>query len=249
MKISKFSAILVALTFTVVMGCHHNAPMTKTNPQPPAIKPPSPSATLTVTPDTVDRGQPAELAWKTQNATTVNIEGIGTVSASGSRKISPASSTTYHLTASGDGGSTDASARLTVNIPTDTTSRLTDEQLFAQNVKDIFFSYDNFEIRPDETQIANADANFLEQHPNIKLLIEGHCDERGSEDYNLGLGENRATAVKETLVQRGVSADRIRIISFGKEKPFCTTAENESCWQQNRRAHFVFSNEQITVSN
>jgi peptidoglycan-associated lipoprotein len=243
MQISKSCAILVAIAFTIMTGCHHTPVVTKTDkPQPPTITSPSPSATLTVTPDTVDRGQTAELTWNTQNATTITIDGIGTVSASGSRKITPPSSTTYHLTASGAGGNADASARVTVNAPIDTTSRLTDEQLFEQNVKDVFFSYDNFEIRSDELQIVNTDAEFLAQHPNMKLVIEGHCDERGSEDYNMGLGENRASTVKDTLAKHGVSPDRVKIISLGKEKPFCTTSETESCWQQNRRAHFVFSN-------
>ena len=189
-------------------------------------------------PDTVDKGQPAELSWNTQNASTVTIDGIGTVPATGSRKITPDSSTTYHLTAQGEGGSTDASARITVNIPTDTTSHLTTRQLFEQNVKDVFFNYDNYDIRDDELQIISADADFLAQHPEIKFVIEGHCDERGSEVYNMGLGENRASKVKDTLEQHGVSADRIKIISYGKERPFCTTGEDESCWQQNRRAHF-----------
>ena len=243
MKIRTLCAFSLALVFAMIMaGCHHNTPVAKTNTITPKITPPSPTATLKVTPDTVQKGQSAELSWSTQNASAVNIDGIGTVSASGTRRITPASSTTYHMTAQGDGGSSEASARITVNMPTDTTSHLTDEQLFAQNIKDIFFNYDNFDIRLDETQTANADADFLHQHPNMKMLIEGHCDERGSDVYNMGLGENRATAVKELLVQRGVTADRIKIISLGKEKPFCTTAEDESCWQQNRRAHFVFSN-------
>ncbi|HEY6348756.1 MAG TPA: peptidoglycan-associated lipoprotein Pal [Candidatus Angelobacter sp.] len=243
MKIYRLSALLLAVAFAIIMtGCHHNTPVAKTNTQPPKITPPSPSASLRVTPDTVQKGQSAELSWNTQNAATVTIEGIGAVSASGTRKIAPASSTTYHLTATGDGGNSEASARITVSIPTDTTSSLTEEQLFEQNIKDIFFNYDNYDIRQEETQIATADAEFLAKHPNIKLRIEGHCDERGSEDYNMGLGENRASAVKQLLGQLGVSADRVKIISLGKEKPFCTTAENESCWQQNRRAHFVFSN-------
>lgn len=241
MKISKFSAILVALTFAIMTGCHNPPKMTKSPEQTaPTITAPSPSATLTVTPDTVERGQSAQLTWTTQNAKTVTIDGIGTVSATGSQKITPPSSMTYHLTASGEGGSTDASARITVNVHTDTTANLSDEQLFAQNVKDVFFSYDNFDIQQDELQIVSADAAFLAQHKNMKLLIEGHCDERGSEAYNMGLGENRASVVKDALVQHGISPDRVRIISYGKEKPFCTTAEEESCWQQNRRAHFVF---------
>src|SRR5579864_845627 len=243
MKLSGFCALLLAVAFAAIMtGCHHNTPVATTGTtQPPKITPPSPTATLKVVPDTVDKGQSAELSWSTQNAATVTIEGIGTVSATGTRRISPASSTTYHLTASGEGGNSEASARITVNIP-DTTSRLTDEQLFAQNIKDIFFNYDNFDIRQDEKDVAGADADFLSKHPNIKLVIEGHCDERGSDEYNMGLGENRATSVRQLLIDHGVSADRIKIISLGKEKPFCTTAEDESCWQQNRRAHFAYSN-------
>jgi peptidoglycan-associated lipoprotein len=241
MKMTKYCATLVALSFMFMIGCHHNPAMTKTTP-PPTPTPSSPSATLTVTPDTVDRGQSAQLAWNTQNATTITIDGIGTVSASGSKTVTPARSTTYHLSASGQGGSTDANARVTVNMPPEkVSSSLTDEQLFAQNMKDVFFNYDNFEIRQDELQIVNTDASFLAQHPNMKLVISGHCDERGSEAYNMGLGENRASTVKDTLIQHGVSADRIRIISYGKEKPFCTSAEDEACWQQNRRAHFALT--------
>lgn len=243
MKINKLSAIFIALVFAIVTGCHTTPKTTKNDvTTPPTIKPPAPSASLKVVPDTVDKGQPAELSWNTQNASTVTIDGVGTVSASGSKRITPDSSTTFHLTAQGDGGSTEASARITVNIGPDKTTRLTDEQLFAQNVKDVFFNYDNYDIREDELAIVNADADFLVQHPNMKLVISGHCDERGSEVYNMGLGENRAGKVKEILEQRGVSADRIKIISYGKERPFCTTGEDETCFQQNRRAHFAFSN-------
>ncbi|HEY6972286.1 MAG TPA: OmpA family protein [Candidatus Angelobacter sp.] len=242
MNINKYCALLLAVAFAItVTGCHHQAPVVKNDAQPPKITAPSPSATLTVRPDTVDRGQPAELSWNTQNASTITIDGIGTVAASGSQKITPASSTTYHLTAKGDGGNTEANARVTVNIPDDSTSRRTKQQLFEQNIKDIFFSYDNFDIRPDDAQAADADAQFLAKYPDIKFVIEGHCDERGSDVYNMGLGENRATAVRQKLIDRGVSPDRIKIISLGKEKPFCTTAEDESCWQKNRRAHFVFN--------
>jgi peptidoglycan-associated lipoprotein len=113
--------------------------------------------------------------------------------------------------------------------------------LFVQNVKDVFFAYDKYDIRPDEQQAVNADASFLAQHPKITVLIQGHCDERGSDEYNMGLGENRANQVKESLVNHGVSADHIKIISYGKEKPFCTASETEDCWQQNRRAHFAFA--------
>ena len=116
---------------------------------------------------------------------------------------------------------------------------LTEEELFAQNVKDIFFSYDNADVRADEQPLVSSDAAFLASHPAIKVLIEGHCDERGSDVYNLSLGESRADKIRNALIQQGVSADRIKVISFGKERPFCSSAENDACWQQNRRAHFV----------
>src|SRR5215472_8822080 len=114
MKIERFCALLLAVAFAIVMtGCHPVKPVVKNDTQPPTITPPSPSATLKVTPETIDKGQPAELSWTTSNATTVAIDGLGTVAASGSKKITPASSTTYHLTAQGDGGSTEANARVT----------------------------------------------------------------------------------------------------------------------------------------
>ena len=116
---------------------------------------------------------------------------------------------------------------------------LTDEQLFAQSVKDIFFSYDNAEVRADEQTVLSSDTAFLVGHPGIKVLIEGHCDERGSDEYNLTLGESRADKIRNTLIHDGVSSDRIKVISLGKERPFCSSTENETCWQQNRRAHFV----------
>jgi len=103
----------------------------------------------------------------------------------------------------------------------------------------VFFAYDSYDIEPQYKSVLQADARFLQQHPNISFLIEGHCDERGSTEYNLALGDNRANATKQALVQLGVAASRIQTISYGKEKPFCTQS-NESCWQQNRRAHFVY---------
>jgi peptidoglycan-associated lipoprotein len=106
-------------------------------------------------------------------------------------------------------------------------------------VKDVFFDYDKYDIRPDQQTAIQANAQFLAQHPNINFTIEGHCDERGSTEYNLALGDNRANAVKNALVQAGVNGSRIKTISYGKEKPFCTES-NEQCWQQNRRGHFVY---------
>lgn len=119
------------------------------------------------------------------------------------------------------------------------TPELTNEQLFAQNVRDIFFSYDNADVQAAEQPSLSADAVFLAGHPALTVLIEGHCDERGSDEYNLSLGESRADRIRSALINGGVSAERIKVISYGKERPFCSSAENDACWQQNRRAHFV----------
>ena len=234
-------AILLAFTLSACSHTIKNSAADKTPPHPVTPTTPAPVAQITVTPLNVERGQSAELSWNTQNATTITIDGIGSVSASGSQKITPANSTNYHLIATGQGGTAEANARITVK-PKDIVSDLTLEQLFARDVKDLFFAYDTSDIRPSDEQIVAADAEFLKKYPNAKFVIQGHCDERGSEEYNLGLGESRAGRVREALLKQGISADRIRIISYGKEKPFCTTAENESCWQQNRRAHFVLQN-------
>lgn len=158
--------------------------------------------------------------------------------------MSPTDSTTYTLTAKGDGGTQTATARVTVNTPPPPPPpqqpSVSDEELFSQNVKDIYFNYDNSDIRGDQQASIQADVAFLQQHPNISFTVEGHCDERGSTEYNLALGDSRASSVKNALVAAGISADRIKTTSLGKEKPFCTES-NEACWQQNRRGHFVYS--------
>jgi peptidoglycan-associated lipoprotein len=173
----------------------------------------------------------------------VTIDGIGAVASTGTQTVTPAASTTYHVTATGPGGSVDANARLTVTAamapPAPAAPDYTEEQLFAQSVKDIYFDYDKYDLRAEDKATIDADAAFLKAHPSIRFTIEGHCDERGSTDYNLALGDNRANAARTALVNAGIPASQIRVISYGKEKPFCTES-TESCWQQNRRAHFVY---------
>src|SRR5207245_5305953 len=114
----------------------------------------------------------------------------------------------------------------------------TEEELFAQNVRDIFFDYDKYDIRADQAGAVQADAQFLNQHSHINFTVEGHCDERGSTEYNLALGDNRANAVKNALVQAGVSASRSKTNSYGKEKRVCTAA-NRQRRQQNRHVQLV----------
>ncbi len=236
----KTFALLVAFAGVLSLaGCAKKAAKV-TPPPPPAPAPAAPTAALAANPDVIQRGQSTELTWQTGNANEVTIAGLGTVPPSGSRMVSPSESTTYTLAAKGPGGTKDVSARVTVNAPiAKATPSPTDEELFSKNVKDVFFDYDKSAIRPDQTPTVQNDAVFLAQHPSIKVLVEGHCDDRGSEEYNIALGTNRAESVKQALVQQGISAERIKTISYGKEKPFCTQ-DNEQCWQQNRVDHFVF---------
>ena len=162
--------------------------------------------------------------------------------ANGTKQVTPTDSTTYHLVAKGSGGTQDATARVTVNAPPPptVTAGPSEEELFAQSIKDIYFDYDSESIRGDQQASIQADAQFLNAHPGISFTVEGHCDERGSTEYNLALGDRRASSVKMALTSAGVVAGRIKTISYGKEKPFCTES-NEACWQQNRRGHFVYS--------
>jgi peptidoglycan-associated lipoprotein len=184
------------------------------------------------------------LTWQTTNATDVSIDGIGAVQPNGSQQVTPADSTTYHLMAKGAGGTQEATARVTVNAPPPPPPppqpSASEEELFAQNVKDVYFDYDSDTIRPEQHSAIQSDVAFLNQHSTIQFIIEGHCDERGSTEYNLALGDRRANAVRNALTSAGVNASRIKTISYGKEKPFCTES-NETCWQQNRRGHFAYS--------
>ncbi|HXP40530.1 MAG TPA: peptidoglycan-associated lipoprotein Pal [Candidatus Acidoferrales bacterium] len=242
MKQHTLKAVATVFTMSAILmlgACHKKA----APPPPPPPAPPSPTASISVSPDTIQAGQSATLSWQTSNATDVSIDGIGAVQPSGSQQVNPTDSTTYHLTAKGSGGTQDATTRLTVAPPPAATtappSSATEEDLFGQTVKDVYFDYDKSDLRPDQQTAIQSDAQFLNQHSNINFTVEGHCDSRGSTEYNLALGDQRASSVKSALVSAGVSANRVKTISYGKEKPFCME-ENESCWQQNRRGHFVY---------
>lgn len=127
---------------------------------------------------------------------------------------------------------------------------LTEEEIFERKsldqlnaerpLSDVFFDYDESGIRDDARAPLQADAEWLQKWPSTRITIEGHTDERGTAEYNLALGERRGTAVKDYLVSLGVAADRMIVVTKGKETPFCTES-NESCWQQNRRGHFIIT--------
>jgi peptidoglycan-associated lipoprotein len=107
-------------------------------------------------------------------------------------------------------------------------------------LSDAFFDYDQADLREDARSALAANAEWLKKYPSVQVLMEGHCDERGTAAYNLALGERRANAAKDYLGSLGVDGSRLRTVSYGKERPFCTES-SESCWQQNRRAHFVIT--------
>jgi peptidoglycan-associated lipoprotein len=228
----------LATTLLLVTGCAKK-PVAKVTPPPPPA-PPQPTVTLNVYPSDINQGQSAKLTWEAQNATDVTLESIGNVEANGSKSVTPSESTTYRIIAKGPGGTSDASARLTVSVPPPVTSEVqpTLQELFARNVKDAFFAFDSYQLDTEASQLLASDAQFLQQHPELRFTVVGHCDERGSEEYNLALGASRAEAVKQALAAQGIDGQRVATNSVGKEQPFCTES-NEECWHLNRRGHFT----------
>lgn len=125
---------------------------------------------------------------------------------------------------------------------------LTEEEIFLKKTLEeinqekplamIHFDYDRYNIRPDAVPVLEANASWLKKYPTVKILVEGHCDERGTEEYNLALGEKRAKSTMDYLVSLGIAADRIRIISYGKSQPL-DPGHDETAWAKNRRAQFL----------
>lgn len=229
--------VLGLVTVLGALGCGKKNVKTADVP-PPAS--PAPTASLSIEPSSIEKGQSAQLTWQTENATEVEIEGIGTVQASGSQPVAPEASTAYRLTAKGPGGQQETTARVTVSEPMAVEPPVTDsdEQLLGASVRPIYFDYDRYNLRADQETTLRSNTEFLRSLAHIQIVVEGHADERGSTEYNLVLGESRANSVKERLIQAGISPERITVVSYGKERPFCNESE-ERCWKENRRAHFV----------
>jgi peptidoglycan-associated lipoprotein len=210
-------------------------------------------ASFAVEPTTVARGQSAVLRWSVTASNNVTIDhGLGTVPASGTLSVQPFDTTTYTLTASGLNGDTSATTTLTVTVPPPppastiptepSTRRGTLESRVQSDLQDALFDYDSNNIRDDARAALTADAAALKRifadFPSAVVIVEGHCDERGSAEFNLALGDRRASAARDFLQQLGVPADHLKTISYGKERPACTEAD-EACYQTNRRAHFA----------
>jgi peptidoglycan-associated lipoprotein len=146
----------------------------------------------------------------------------------------------------GPGGSASDIARVTVNIPAaPPTSEGTGRSNVTstgiggiESLRDVLFDYDKAEIRSDSVADLQLSVNWIKANPNVRITIEGHCDDRGSEEYNLALGDRRANVVKEFLLNQGVPANRINTVSYGEERPQCRE-ETEACFAKNRRAHFT----------
>lgn len=233
-----------------VAGCGKKV---QNEPAATAIAPPTavaPTAHISATPTAIRAGDLIELSWTTTDATTVSIEGLGTVPASGRKTLSLESTTTFRLIARGDGGTSQDSVKVVVKraqVKEKTEEQkpapavkvaMNEEELFKANVQDVYFAFDDYSLTDEAHSILSKDADFLVQHPNMDVFIGGYCDERGSVEYNLSLGEYRAESAKKALIMGGVWEKRIRVTSFGKERPFCTES-NEECWAKNRRAHIT----------
>ena len=254
---------LTAVLFTTVMllgaaSCKKKVPAPPPPPPPraepapaptPAPKPQAPRiANFTAEPSAIQRGQSSTLSWSVANATTITInQGIGNVQANGTRSVNPGNTTTYTLTASGPGG--EDSRTVTVSVtnppappPPPPTARISGADMLSREAQDAYFDYDKSDIRDDARRALTADADLLKRifasDATFTVVLQGNADERGSAEYNLGLGDRRAISAKDFLVQLGVPADKLKTISYGKERPVCTNA-TEDCYQRNRHVHLA----------
>jgi peptidoglycan-associated lipoprotein len=237
-------ALPMAIAGTMILaGCQKHAASSTPAAQSKATTPPAaPTVTLKASPGTITKGGSTALIWSSSNANQLTLyPGVGTVAAEGTQRVSPNDSMTYTLRATGPGGVATATATVDVamsSVGSGPTAMANADQPFNVIVKDAYFDFNKSDLRPDAREALMHDADYLKAHPDIKITVEGHCDDRGGEEYNLGLGDRRAAATKQYLVSQGLSPNRIQIVSFGKEHPFCTT-DNDACWQENRRGHLV----------
>jgi peptidoglycan-associated lipoprotein len=254
-----FSLILVACLLAV--GCGKKkapvlppAPLDNSSGS-SARTAPAPTAVLEVEPSRILIGEKAILRWRSTGATRAEIApGAGSVETTGTMEVSPTVDTLFRLNVAGIGGEATATAKLTVMPSRDDDALggrrpgVTSEDLLPSmndrinEIRDVYFGYDQSDIPASEQNTLIQNASLLKMlfadYPNGRILIEGHCDERGSNEYNLALGDRRASIVRDFLVAQGVPAANMRTVSYGEEKPQCN-APSESCWSKNRRAHFT----------
>ena len=251
---NKRKIILLALGFCFLLfavACKKKVASLPPPPPPPTTKetpPPPPKPVISVftaTPSSIERGQSSTLKWSVNNATNVTIEpSVGSVQPGGSRQVFPNRNTTFTLTAKGPGGTAEDTTSVSVTVPAPTAAAAPPGKSFSDLVsaetKDAYFDYDKSTLRADARTALHQDATALrdifKSFQGAKVTVEGHCDERGSAEYNLALGDRRAKEARDYLVEFGVPAVQLTTISYGKERPQCTE-HDEECWQKNRRAH------------
>jgi peptidoglycan-associated lipoprotein len=204
----------------------------------------APVIEFSAVPNRIEPGEPVELRWAVRDASTAFVDqGIGSVPArQGSRRIFPARTTRYKLIATGPAGSASASVLVNVLVPAAQAPPRTLTERLATEVQDVYFDPGKSEVREDSRAVLGEDAKALTRilydFPGIEILVEGHCDESGSADYNLELGFRRAESVKRLLENLRVPGGRLKAISRGETSPQCTEA-TEACRAKNRRVHFT----------
>lgn len=236
----------------LVGGCKKAEPVAD-NVAPPPPPPPAPAAmataSLTAEPSSIERGQSATLKWSSTNAVSAELnQGIGAVQVTGSREVFPTRSTEYVITVKNkDGKTSSARANITVRQPAPPPPEPKKEDPYntisaflERDARDALFDYDKYDIRPDAESALRNNANVLKdafaKFKTGNVLVEGHCDERGTSEYNLALGDRRAGAARDFLVQLGIPSSRLRTVSYGEERSD-QGCDSEGCWQKNRRAH------------
>ncbi len=234
------------------MGCKKEPPPPPPPPPPAPAPEPAAAASVSITaePSSIERGKSSTLKWSSSNAASASInEGIGSVATSGSREVFPTRTTDYTITVkNSDGKEATATAKVTVRAPPppppppEPEPELSDVftgMVNSGDIKDALFDYDKSDIRSDAAAALRGDATAIKKLANdfsaAAFLIEGHCDERGTTEYNLALGDRRATAARDFLINLGVPASKLSSVSLGEERPQCTD-ETEGCYQRNRRA-------------
>src|SRR5271157_2194342 len=209
-----YRSLLISLSLCAVLvaGCKKKIapPPPAPPPAPVAVKP---TATISADRTSIKKGESVRLTWTTTDATNVSIAPeVGAVTAQGSTTVTPSDSTTYSITATGAGGTASGSVSVTVTVPPPPVveaPKPTLDELFLKEVRDAYFDYDKADIRADAKEALAKTADFFRNYPQLRVTIEGHCDERGSTEYNLALGDRRASAVKQYLVSLGISACKV----------------------------------------
>lgn len=190
----------------------------------------TPTVSFTANPPMVEKGTCSTLSWTYTDATEASIDNaIGEVATGGSRDVCPLQTTTYTISVTGPGGSITSSA--TVNVTPSMTSAALSEFV-------IYFDFDKSIIREDAKPVLEKLATYLKGQKGVDILIEGHCDERGTNEYNFALGERRSQAAKNYLTDLGVDGSRIKTNSYGEERP-ANSGHDEEAWAKNRRDQFV----------